>query len=251
MLALITGASSGIGREFAKLLSNKGYDLIIVARREAALRDLASELKTNVRIITTDLSLRQKCIDLHETLKDENIDIFINNAGFGVFGEFDKTSLEDELTMIDTNVTAMHILCKLFLIDFKKRNNGYILNTASLAALVPGGPIFSAYYATKSYVHSLTLGIYEELRREKSNVHISVLCPGPVSTEFEKVANVSFAGFGANAKDVAEYAYKQMMRKKLVIVPSFIMKFLKPLSRFVTDKTVLKIVYNIQNSKMR
>ena len=251
MLALITGASAGIGRAFAKLLSEKGYDLIVVARREDRLKALSEELNTNVRIITTDLSLREKCIELHDMLKNEDIDIFINNAGFGVFGEFDKSSLDDEVAIIDTNVTAMHILCKLFLIDFKKRNKGYILNTASLAALVPGGPIFAAYYASKAYVYSLTLGIYEELRREKSKVHISVLCPGPVKTEFEKVAKVSFAGIGMNPGYVAEYAYKKMMKRKLVIVPSLIMKFPKPLCRFVSDKTTLKIIYKIQNSKMR
>lgn len=251
MLALITGASSGIGREFARMLANKGYSLIIVARRKEKLEELAKELGSEVRIITADLSRLDECVELHDKLKDEDIDIFINNAGFGVFWEFDKTPLEKELTMIKTNVVAMHVLCKLFLVDFKKRNKGRILNTASLAGLMPGGPLFASYYASKAYICSLTRGIYEELRREKSDVHVCALCPGPVSTEFEKVAKVSFAGFAADPVRIVRYAYKKLMKNKLIIVPTVIMKIPKPLCRFISDKAVLKVVYGIQNSKMR
>lgn len=248
MKALITGASSGLGRDMAEILSAKGYDLILVARRLDRLEQVKEKLKTDVQIISADLSDRAACLSLYEQVKDEHIDVLINNAGLGVFGAFDTTDLQKELTMIDTNIIAVHTLTKLFLKDFKARDSGYILNVASSAAFQPG-PLLSSYYASKAYVLRLTEAIYEELRRAGSNVHISALCPGPVHTEFDTVADVKFSVKGLKSKDVAAYAITKIFEKKLVIVPGTLMKFAHFFGRFVSDKQLLKIAYHMQKRK--
>jgi short-subunit dehydrogenase len=153
--ALITGASSGIGRDMARVLSSKGYDLILVARRKDRLEELKNELKTDVQILPYDISNYENCISLYNEVKDQNIDILINNAGFGIFGDFLSIDLEKELNMIDVNIKSVDILTKLFLKDFKEKNKGYILNVASSAAFLPG-PLLSSYYASKAYVLRLT-----------------------------------------------------------------------------------------------
>ena len=250
MKALITGASSGLGYEFAKILSNMGYDIFAVARREDKLNELKNTLNTNVIPIILDLSKQENCYALYDQLKDENIDIVINNAGFGIFGEFVSTDLDRELEMIDINVKAVHILTKLFLKDFVKRDSGYIMNVASSAGLVSGGPLLAGYYSSKVYVLHLTNGIYEELRRKNSNVHVCSLCPGPVDTEFNKVAGVkSFSVKSLSSKTVAEYAIKRMFKKKLIITPGIDIKLLALGVRLSTTKLVLKVSYNIQNNK--
>jgi len=248
MKALITGASSGIGRDMARVLSNMGHDLILVARREDRLIELKNELKTDVKIIVADVSTYESCLDIYNKVKDDNIDILINNAGFGIFGRFTDIDLEKELNMIDVNIKAVDILTKLFLKDFKKRNSGYILNVASSAAFLPG-PLLSSYYASKAYVLRLTEAIYEELRREKSKVYIGTLCPGPVKTEFDEVANVKFSLKGLTSEYVAKYAINKMFKRKLVIVPGFIMKCARFLAKIAPSKLVLKIAYNQQHKK--
>ncbi len=248
MKALITGASSGIGRDMAEILSAKGYDLILVARRVDRLEQVKKKLKTNVEIVAVDLSDRTACINLYEQVKDENIDILINNAGLGVFGAFDTSDLQKELAMIDTNITAVHILTKLFLKDFKARNSGYILNVASSAAFQPG-PLLASYYASKAYVLRLTEAIYEELRRAGSSVHISALCPGPVHTEFDSVADVKFSVKGLESRYVAEYAITKMFQKKLVIVPGTTMKLARFFGKFTPEKQLLKVAYHMQKRK--
>lgn len=248
MKALITGASSGIGRDMARILSAQGYDLILVARRLDRLEQLKREFKTDVRIISADLSDRTACINLYEQVKAENIDILINNAGFGLFGAFDKTDLQKELSMLDTNIIAVHILTKLFLKDFKARNSGYILNVASSAAFQPG-PLLSGYYASKAYVLRLTEAIYEELRRQRSGVHVCVLCPGPVRTEFDAVADVKFSVKGLESRYVAAYALRKMFERKLVIVPGTTMKLAHFFGRFMPDKQLLKVAYHMQKRK--
>lgn len=249
MTALITGASSGIGRDIARYLASLNYDLILVARREDRLLELKSDIKNvKVDIIVSDLSVRENCVDLFENTKDRNIDFLVNNAGFGAYGKFDTVPLEEELRLIDTNIVALHILTKLFLKDMKKRNSGYILNVGSASAFLPG-PTFSSYYASKSYVVRLTQGIYEELRRDKSNVKISALCPGPVKTEFNKVANVGFAISGLDSEYVAKYAVDKTIKGKMVITPGKLMKTLKFLERFPSEKMLAKISYNIQHKR--
>lgn len=248
MKALITGASSGIGRDMAAVLSEQGFELILVARRQERLEQVKQELKTNVKIICADLSDDAACIRLYEQVKDESIDVLINNAGLGVFGAFDETDLQKELRMIDTNIRAVHILMKLFLRDFKARNSGYILNVASSAAFQPG-PLLSSYYATKAYVLRLTEAIYEELRRSGSKVHVCALCPGPVRTEFDEVADVKFSVKGLESRYVAEYAIRKMFQGKLVIVPGTMMKLAHGFGRFLPDKQILKVAYHMQKRK--
>ncbi len=249
MKALITGASSGIGCDIARELSAMGYDLIIVARRKTRLERLKKELPTNVKIIASDLSSTFNCVKLYEELKDEDIDILVNNAGFGMCGAFTETKLEKEMDMIDLNIKAVHTLTKLFLQDFKKKDKGYILNVASSAAF-QAGPLMASYYATKVYVLNLTTAIYEELRRAKSHVHVSALCPGPVDTEFNKVAKVEFKVPSMSSEYVAHYAVKKMFKKKLVIIPGVQMKLAYILSKLGTRKLKLKVIYNIQKRKI-
>ena len=245
MKALITGASSGIGKEMAKILSHKGYDLILVARRKKRLEELKKELPTKVKIITLDISSTFNCMKLYDKVKKEDIDIIINNAGFGLLGEFYETNIDKELDMI---IKAVHILTKLFLQDFILRDKGYILNVSSSASFL-AGPLMSTYYATKNYVSRLTEAIYEELRRKKSNVYVGLLCPGPVDTEFNEVANVKFSLKGQSSEYVANYAIDKMFKRKLIIIPGFKMKFICSMNKFVPKKLLLKITYNIQKKK--
>ncbi len=249
--ALITGASSGIGWEIAKELDRRGYDLILCARREERLLQLKSMIKCKAEIIPCDLSDRTQCMDLYSKVKDMNIDVLINNAGFGAIGEFNEIPLETELRMIDTNCTALHILTKLFLQDFLKKDHGYILNVASSAGLMPGGAYMSAYYATKAYVISLTSGISEELKRRESNVSISALCPGPVNTEFNKVANVKFQLRSISAKHCAAKAVDGMFRKKLIITPSPDMRLSAVGAKIAPRKLILPIVAHMQKKKIK
>ena len=254
MKALITGASSGLGYDMAHILSEKGYDIIAVARREDRLKDLKDQLETNVEIIVADVTDINQCKELAACAGE--VDILINNAGFGVFGDLCSNDLDTELKMIDTNIRAVHILTKLFAKEFKKRNSGHILNVASLASFFPG-PLFGAYYASKSYVLRLSQALSEELRREKSDVKISVLCPGPVHTEFGEVAKVSF-GTGTEkmgkkailtSRDVAEYAIKKMFEGKQVIIPGFFMRIAASLRYILSDKALARLVYIIQSKK--
>ncbi len=250
MRALITGASSGLGKDMAEILAQKGYSLILVARRLDRLQKLKETLtNTDVTIIQCDLSTKDGCINLYEQVKNQDIDFLINNAGFGVFGEFICTSLDDELRMIDTNVTAVHILTKLFLQDFVRKDKGYILNVASSAGYM-AGPLMATYYATKNYVRRLTQSIYQELKEKKSNVHISALCPGPVKTEFMDIANVRFTVKALESHYVARYAIEKTLKKKLCIVPGLYMKLGTFALRFVPDKLMLKTSYNIQKMKL-
>lgn len=246
MKALITGASSGIGLEMAKYLDSLGYDLILVSRHIKKCEEV--KFKNNIEYLSYDLSNLDEIYKLYEATKDSNVDVVINNAGFGIFGEFTATDADLELAMIDLNIKAVHLLTKLFLIDFKEKNAGYILNVASSAGFQPG-PLMATYYATKAYVINLSLAIYEELRRSKSAVYIGCLCPGPVSTNFNQVAGVSFAVKPLTSAYVAKYAVDRMLKKKVMIIPGFNMKIGYYLNRFVPRRLLLKFVYNIQTKK--
>ena len=248
MKALITGASSGIGYSFAKYLSELGYDLILVSRNKTKLLEIQKELKTKVKIVVADLTDFDKLKELYVLCRNDNIDILINNAGFGLFGEFNNNDLNDELKMIDLNIKAVHILTKFFLKDMIARDHGYILNVSSAASFA-SGPLMSTYYATKSYVTNLTLAIYEELRKNKSNVHVSCLCPGPVDTNFNNVANVRFSMKGLDSDYVSKYAIDKMLKNKLIIIPGFKIKCSVFFNRFISHKLSLKIVYKFQHKK--
>lgn len=248
MKALITGASSGIGREMAKYLSEKGYDLILVARRKKRLEELKKQLKTNVEIISLDISSSFNCMKLYNKVKSEDIEILINNAGFGIFGNFTETKIDRELDMIDTNIKAVHMLTKLFLQDMKIKDHGYILNVASSAAFTPG-PLMAGYYATKAYVLHLTEAISEELHHEHSHVYIGSFCPGPVDTEFNDVAQVKFGVKAISSSYAAQYAIQKMFRRKRIIIPGIWMKIIYIGNRLIPRKFALKICYHIQSRK--
>ena len=247
MRALITGASSGIGRDIAINLSKKGYDLILVARDLEKLNEVKSKLHTNVEVVSMDVSKAENCKELHEKYQD--IDILVNNAGFGDCGYFTKTSLDKELKMIDTNIVAYHVLTKLYLQDMKQRNSGKILNVASIAGFMPG-PLMATYYSTKAYVVRLSEAIREELRREKSNVQISILCPGPVNTNFNKVADVQFALKGLSSEYVAKYAVDKLFKGKFYIVPGWKIKLARFGAKIAPNNLVAKICYNMQRRKI-
>lgn len=250
MKALITGASSGLGREMAILLAARGYELILCARREERLRALAAELPTVCRIIAADISDENECRMLYEAVRGDDLEVVVNNAGFGLFGEFANTDLNAELRMIDTNIRAVHILTKLAVRDFTARGRGYILNVASAAGFLPG-PLMSTYYATKNYVLRLTEAIQEELRRAGSPVRISALCPGPVDTEFNKVAGVTFSLSGLNAGRVAQEAIDGMFAGKRVVVPGIAMKSMTFARHFASDSLLARITYHFQHKKNR
>jgi short-subunit dehydrogenase len=245
--ALITGASSGIGKEMAFYLDKLDYQLFLVGRDYDSLRNVALKCK-NAEAIPMDLSKQENCLKLYDKLKDEDIEVLVNDAGFGLFGYFDETDLNRELDMINVNVIALHILTKLFLKDMTKNNKGYILNVASSAGFL-AGPYLSTYYASKNYALKLTMAINEELRQRKSNVVISALCPGPVETGFNRVAGGHFNTKSLDSKTVAKYAIDQMFKKKMIIIPSFKMKFFIFGSRFISYRTLLKLTYKIQKNK--
>ena len=246
MKALITGASSGIGKDFAKILASKNYELMLVARDEEKLNELKKELKTNIKVISMDLSNPDNCKKLHA--ENPDVDLLINNAGFGDCGNFTHTSLDKELSMINTNITAYHILTKLYLVDMKKVNKGHILNVASIAGFMPG-PLMATYYATKSYIVRLSEGIREELNKEKSNIKISILCPGPVKTNFTKVANVKFNLKEANSYDVAKYAIDNL--NKFYIVPGIDIKLARLGAKLFPSSLVAKVTYMVQKKKLQ
>lgn len=250
MKALITGGSSGIGRDMAYYLSNKGIDLILVGRNIDALNSVKDKCKTNVEVIDIDLSVQDNVYKLYEETKDKSVDILINNAGFGLFGNFVDTDLSRELNMINLNIVAVHILTKLFLQDFVKKDKGYIMNVASSAGFM-AGPKLSTYYSTKNYVLKESLAIYEELRHMGSNVKVSVLCPGPVETNFNNVAGGSFNTKSVTSEYVAKYAIDNMFKNKLIIIPTFKIKLAVFMTRLVPTKLLLRINYHIQNVKIK
>lgn len=250
MKALITGASSGIGRDMARYLSSLGWELILTARNEENLTKLRNELKTNAQIIPLDLADEKSVFELYDRCKGHSIDLLVNNAGYGIFGEFDKTDLQDELDLINVNIKAVHILTKLFLRDFKSRNSGHILNVASSAGFM-SGPLLSSYYASKNYVVRLSLAIHEELRRSRSKVKISIFCPGPVETNFNNRAGVKFSVKPISSEFAAKYAIDKCLAGKTIIIPSLDMKLGIFGTRFVPHKLLSAIAYNIQHKKLK
>ena len=271
MWALVTGASSGIGRDMARYLFGLGYNLIITARNIDELNKLKNELlkhenelneeksakieKSNevtksrkIIVIKEDLSKKENCIDLYEKTKQIDLNLLVNNAGFGVFGNFTETDLEKEINLINTNITAVHILTKLYLKDMCKKNKGIILNVASIAGMEPG-PLMSAYYASKAYVIRLSRAVNKELKKQKSNVKISILCPGPVDTNFNNVANVKFKAPSAPSETVAKYGIDKALKGKLIIIPGFLNKTVRLFSKIMPDCVLESVAYHIQERK--
>jgi hypothetical protein len=248
MTALITGASTGIGRDMALYLSTLGYDLVLVARSREKLLKLKKILPVKVKVIVADLSYPENAKKLFYTCKSMKIDLLINNAGIGEVGPFDKTSLEKETELINLNVVALHILTKLFYKKFREQGGGTILNVSSSAAFYPG-PLMAAYYASKSYVLNLSQSLYREAKENGSNVQISVLCPGPVQTEFNKRIGVSNSFRPASSEKVAKYAIDKTLEGEFLIIPEKRMKFSIAASSLLPAGMKSKIVYMIQKNK--
>ncbi|MFR0872015.1 MAG: SDR family NAD(P)-dependent oxidoreductase [Oscillospiraceae bacterium] len=252
MIALVTGASSGIGRDIARSLAKHGINVIITARRRDRLEKLKKELTetygVKVHIIAADISDMAQCRELHRREEVQHRH-FRKQRGLRRFMTTD-TDLDRELAELDVNVKAFHTLFKLFLQDFRKRDYGYILNTASSAGFFPG-PHFSSYYASKAYVVRMTQAVHEELRAARSHVSVSMLCPGPVNTEFMDKARVDFTVPPQSSEFVAEYAVRQMFAGQLTIVPSPVMKAGIILGRLVPDCILAHFAGLIQSRRER
>jgi len=254
--ALVTGASSGIGREIVKLLESYGYGSILVARRRSRLEDLAEDLKYKSYIIEADLSQPSTAKDLCQKIDELEekeairIDLLVNNAGFGDLGFFGETDLDKELDMIHVNIESLHILMKHYLKRFVEEDKGHILNVASSAGLMPAGPYMSTYYATKAYVTSLTSGVAKELKDRDSRVVVSALCPGPVDTEFNDVANCSFDIGSIGSGQCAREALENLFKGKTIIVPSTKMKLGTKFSKILTRNRLIDICGRQQKKKI-
>lgn len=246
--ALVTGASGGIGRDIAKVLAERGYALVLCARDEKKLHEVAAGLSVPTRVIALDLSREENAAELYEMTKNDGIDVLVNNAGFGVFGKFSEAPLAEQLNLIDLNVRALHQLMFLFLKDFRERNSGYIMNVSSVAGFF-SGPLMAGYYASKNYVTRLSEAVAEELRREHSRVKISVLCPGPVKTGFNARAGVKFNLRSADSEATARAAVAGMFAGKLLVTPVFGYRFLIFMSRFLPRTWTTRAVYFLQCKK--
>ena len=255
--ALVTGGSGGIGLELAKVLARSGYDIVLVARKrdtlEAAAGQLEGKFKITAHVFAADLRRQEAPQAIFDFLRNENIpiEILVNNAGFGLGGEFSETDLDRELEMIQVNIAALTQLTKLFLPAMIKRKSGKILNVASTAAFQPG-PLMSVYYASKAYVLSFSEALAEELR--DSGVTVTALCPGPTKTEFAATAQVGhsrlFTLFGvAAATSVAEFGYQAMMQGKRVAIPGARNKLVAASHRFFPRDLVTKVARIAQEKR--
>ena len=258
MYALVTGASAGIGREIAKYLAIKGYDLILTARSEDKLQELRDQIlkkfpEKKVLVIPADLSEREECRRLYREVREkagrENIDFVVNNAGMGVYGYFLETDLEKELQLIDLNVTSVHLLSKLFLRDMVRNGHGVLLNVGSCAGFM-AGPTFSSYYASKNYVVRLTEAIHEELRRLHSSVRVSCLCPGPTATDFNPKSGVKVSGKQISARQVAREGVEGALKGKMIVIPGRKMNAVVTISRLLGEHLSTRVNYTLQVKKM-
>lgn len=255
-VALITGASSGIGKELAKIHAAKGNDLVIVARRAEELNSLKKELEHNfsvkVEVFPADLMKKDAAIEIFQFVNDRNIqiDYLINNAGLGGYGKFHERELTKEREMIQLNISALVDLTHLFLPGMIERNKGKILNTASTAGFLPG-PLQTVYYATKAFVVSFSQGVAHEVRGHE--ITVTALCPGPVKTGFEKEAGMAGSGLfdkAASAESTAIKGYRAMEKGKLVIITDGRLKFLfNWIMPLVPRRYILQMVENAQTVK--
>jgi short-subunit dehydrogenase len=242
MLALLTGGTGGIGYYMADELLRRGYDVILIARNEGDVSKLIVKYPDrNITFRSFDLSEEEECYRLLRETEKLDIDLFINNAGYGDIGRIDETSLAKEVNMVKLNDIATLILVKTFLIRFLKKGKGRVLMTASAAAFGPA-PYMEVYYSTKAFVYWLAHGYYRELKDRKSPVTVSVLCPGPVKTGFEKRANAKFTIGSMKPQRVARIAIKGTLKGKFEIVPGLKMKCAHAFSHLVPKKTISKVL---------
>lgn len=249
---LITGASSGLGYEMAKVFAKNSHSLVLVARREDRLRELAAQLKRNfnveVYVIAKDLSQKNAALEIYEELRVAGIGVkmLVNNAGFGDHGDFSTSNLVVQDHMIQVNVNALVALTRLFLPEMIEHQYGGILNVASIAGFQPG-PYMSVYYATKAFVVSFSDALSYELNG--TGVWVTTLCPGPTKTEFEATAKASklFEKFQvAKAEDVALIAYKSFMSRKGIVVAGAVNRIMTILQKFSPRWILKKVIANVQ-----
>lgn len=255
--ALITGASSGIGLELAKIHAQKGDNLILVARNETALTKLKEEIlktsKVEITIISKDLSKLNAALELYTEVKEKNLTVnyLINNAGFGDYGFFHEADWNKTNEMIQLNITALTQLCRVFLPDLITTKNARIMNVASIAAFLPG-PLMAVYYATKAYVLHFSEAIANELKG--TGVTVTALCPGPTESGFQAAANLEDSKMikgkkFPSSKQVAEYGYKAMMNGKVVAIEGTMNCIMVNTTRLTPRNMVAKIVRNMQDKR--
>ena len=258
MYAIITGASSGIGKEMARCLLSR-LDIILVARSEDKLKQLTKEYNHisrthfynhKCKYYVCDVSNVDECKALYEKHKYLDVQVLINGAGFGALGDFDDIDLDREVNMINTNITGVHVLTKLFLHDMLEKNRGYILNIASSAGYMPGSPYMATYYATKAYVLNMTRAIAREAKVAESNVYVGALCPGPVPTGFNEAAGIDAEAKGMKPRSLAKYAIRKMYNKKEIILPGLVVKATYVLRKFAPDGALLDFAAKWQEKKM-
>ena len=256
-VALVTGASSGLGIWYSRVLAEDGYDIVTVARRESALLEqkeiLEREYGINVTVYAKDLSEPTAVDEIYEFCLQRGIEIhtLINNAGFGDFGKFNERNLKKQTDMIAVNVTALTALTHKFMKGMIERGDGYILNVASIAGFEPG-PLMSVYYATKAYVISFTEAISVELKG--TGVNILALCPGPTDTGFEDAASAKSSGLFKNmkvasAEKVVRYSYRKLKKGRVLVIQGFVNKLVPFASRFVPRAFMRKCVYKVMKAR--
>ena len=252
---VITGASSGIGKEFAKRFAKRDFDLLLVATNEDKLlqakEEINEEYGVNILTLISDLSKSDGAKAVYDYVISNNLNVscFVNNAGFGDFGLFLDGDVEKFQKMIDLNDKGLMTLAYYFGNYFKEKEFGHIVNIASIAGFMPG-PMMATYYATKNYVTSLSRAVSYELKEMGSAVTVTAFCPGPVNTEFNQVAGVSFATASIESKTAARMAITDALNGKRVSIPTFKMKLVRFGARLVPDCLLLKICSNIQQKKI-
>lgn len=247
MYTLITGASSGLGKELAYIFAENNFNLILVARRKNLLDQLKVDLELKgiqVKVVVADLRDTKSCFDLFNSVKDLDITYLINNAGFGNLGYFNDTDLTTELEMIDLNIKAVHILTKLYINNFVE---GTVVNISSLAAYFPT-PIHATYSSTKSYVSFFSRAVNYELKKQGKNVRILTVAPGPIKTNFNQVAKAA-KSHGMDTKKCAKLIYKGIKKRREFIVPGFSLKLIYFFNRFVPTRVLMMFSHKIQNRK--
>lgn len=242
MKALITGGASGIGEAISKKLNLLGYEIILVDKNKRKLEKIKDEFNTEIEIISMDISSKYNCQKLYNKFKDDDIDIIVNCAGIGLYGDFTDIKVDKDLDLIDLNIKALHTLTKLFLKDFKEKNKGYILNVGCGASFT-SVPLMATYSASKAYVLNLTVAINEELKKENLNVYIGCFCPESVDTKFNEKLKINTKQT-ITSEEAADIAINGMFKKKNIIVTNFRQKLNIYFSKILPRRTVLKSNYN-------
>lgn len=248
MYVVITGASSGIGKELAYLHAKDNYDLVLVARSEETLKEIAGDIKANMEVDVIvksyDLSMVENAYHLFEDINDLDVVRFINNAGYGKLGHFIDTDLNLELNMLELNVRSLHILTKLYIQHF---TSGEVVNVSSMAAFLPT-PTMATYAASKSYVYKLTRAINYELKKSGNSIRVLSVNPGPVKTNFNQRANASI-NRGMAVEKCARIIYKGIKKRKALIIPGALMKITYFFTRITPTGLLLRASYRLQNNK--